>query len=162
MNTNEFWDVLEPGKKSDKPETSLRSELQKLSAEEIQSFQTHFDELFDKAYRWDLWGAAYVIHGGCSDDGFIDFRYALLSSGKEVFGKALENPDSLADLGEKMQQLDNEEFGYVAAEVYEKKTGSAIARIQSTDPEGNMGEEWDFDDETEVERRLPKICAVLD
>ena len=32
-------------------------------------------------YRWDMWAAAYLIGGGCSDDGFIDFRAGLIAQG---------------------------------------------------------------------------------
>lgn len=31
-----------------------------------------------EAYRRDLWAAAYHANGGCSDDGFIDFRIWLI------------------------------------------------------------------------------------
>ena len=100
MNIDEFWQVIEKGKESDEPEEIISEELKKLSPEEIISYQEQFDSLFDKAYRWDLWGAAYLIGGGCSDDGFMDFRYGLISRGRKVYEDALNNPDSLASLGE--------------------------------------------------------------
>ncbi|MFI0445410.1 DUF4240 domain-containing protein [Actinomadura sp. 6N118] len=31
----------------------------------------------DYAYRHPLWNAAYLIEGGCGDDGFMDFRDGL-------------------------------------------------------------------------------------
>lgn len=34
-------------------------------------------------YRRDLWAAAYIIGGGCSDDSFIDFRAGLIAQGHE-------------------------------------------------------------------------------
>ena len=46
------------------------------SPEEIVAFQRVLDELMDESYRADLWGAAYVINGGCSDDGFEDFPHS--------------------------------------------------------------------------------------
>jgi len=162
MELDKFWTILEKGKDSDEPEIGLKKELEGLSAEEIISFQNYFDEQFSKAYHWDLWGAAYLIHGGCSDDGFIDFRYALISKGREVYSKAVENPDSLADLGEKVESLDNELFGYVAGEVYESKTGQGIPIDSSSVSEGNMGQEWDFDDEAELRKRLPKLFAIIE
>ena len=44
-----------------------------------------FDAKMDQAYSWPLWGAAYVINGGCSDDTFTDFRAALISRGRQAF-----------------------------------------------------------------------------
>jgi len=40
-----------------------------------------FRRYLNKAYTWDLWGAAYLINGGCSDDGFEYFRRWLVSRG---------------------------------------------------------------------------------
>jgi hypothetical protein len=50
-----------------------------------------------ESYRWDLWGAAYLINGGCSDDGFDYFRGWLLSQGRAIWQATLADPDSLAD-----------------------------------------------------------------
>ena len=44
-----------------------------LPAAEIEAFDRLLYEKIDAAYRWSLWGAAYVINGGCSDDGFEYF-----------------------------------------------------------------------------------------
>ena len=38
----------------------------------------------DDSYRWDLWGAAYLANGGCSDDGFDYFRGWLIGQGRKV------------------------------------------------------------------------------
>jgi hypothetical protein len=160
MDIDEFWNIIALGKDSDTPEVSLKFELQKLCPEEIASFQSHFDVLFDQAYRWNLWGAAYIIHGGCSDDGFIDFRYALISKGKALYEKALENPDSLSELNNAEVLLDNELFGYVASQVYENIVGKEIPSNNSTPVDESMGEEWDFDDEAENKKRLPRLYSV--
>lgn len=158
MNNDEFWDVIEQVKVSEEPEELLKTELEKLPPENIATFQNIFDSLFDDAYRWDLWGAAYLIGGGCSDDGFIDFRYGLISKGREVYERAIENPDTLAGLGEG-QEIENEMFGYVAQEVYEEKTGNEIQRAMSkySNPQG---EQWDFDDEDENLKRLPNLMKA--
>ena len=50
------------------------------------------------AYQYGLWTAASVIErGGCTDDGFIDFRGWLIAQGREVYMATLKDPDSLAD-----------------------------------------------------------------
>ena len=35
-----------------------------------------------RAYTWEVWGAAYVVEDGCSDDCFRDFRAYLISLGQ--------------------------------------------------------------------------------
>ena len=76
----------------------LRDRLAGFSKEEVTAFSDHFDQAWGDAYTWELWGAAYVIQGGCSDDSFSDFRATLISLGREVYSKALADPESLADL----------------------------------------------------------------
>lgn len=38
-----------------------------------------------------------MIHGGCGDDTFRDFRASLISRGRQAFDRALANPEWLAD-----------------------------------------------------------------
>jgi hypothetical protein len=39
----------------------------------------------------------YLIGGGCSDDGFIDFRAGLIAQGRDWYERAAASPDDLAD-----------------------------------------------------------------
>jgi hypothetical protein len=154
MNRDEFWELIATGQAEKAPGKRVRAALKKLSSGELESYQQHFDELFDEAYRVDLWGAAYTLEGGCSDDGFTYFRYALISLGRKVFESALKNPDSLANI----EIREDESFGYIAHEVYEERTGKSlpVGRARLAQPQG---ESWDFDDADEVRRRMPKIAA---
>jgi len=156
MNIDKFWNLIDKGKNSKKPEAILKKELKKLSKEEIIAFQQHLDILFHNAYRWDLWAAAYIMRGGCSDDAFKDFRYGLISKGKELYEAALKNPDSLSDYDIK-EDICNELFAYVALEVYEDKTGEEMPRLDFEEQKTPSGEAWDFDDEEENKKRLPKL-----
>ena len=70
-----------------------------------------------EAYRWDLWAAAYLIQGGCSDDGFEYFCDWLISLGKHRFEAALRNPDSLAEVIEDEDDEEGREFEAFAAAV---------------------------------------------
>ena len=56
----------------------LHQLLRQLSPDDLISYQHHFRTYLHLAYRWDLWGAAYWLSGGCSDDGFLDFRSCLI------------------------------------------------------------------------------------
>jgi len=138
----------------------LRDELMKLPSGEVLDFDHHFDNLLDSAYRWDLWGASWVFMDGCGgDDGFWDFRSALISQGREVFENALIDPDSLADIPE--QEVDNmfaEGFQYVSAQIYEKKAGGYPERVRPH-PKQPFGEQFDGEDEEELQRRYPRTYA---
>ena len=75
MDTSQFWQLIQRSFDNcagdiDKQESALKEALVPLKAEEIVSFYTHFAEFLEEAYSRDLWGAAYIIGGGCSDDGF--------------------------------------------------------------------------------------------
>jgi hypothetical protein len=100
MDRDEFWRHIDAARlrNPDSYEIGLRSQLEPLSVAEIASFRDHFDQLFDTAYRWGLWGAAYLIEGGCSDDGFTDFRYGLIALGQPIFEAALAKPESLIEI----------------------------------------------------------------
>jgi hypothetical protein len=157
MNRDQFWTLIESAraKSAAEPEQGLRDELSSLSIDQLASFQQHFDELVDTAYRRKLWGAAYLIGGGCSDDGFTDFRYGLISLGRATYEAAIENPDSLVTVE---AEIPNESFGYVASALYEEKGGGALER-KSTAPRDPVGDDWDFDDNLESQRRLPRLHA---
>ena len=66
-----FWDIIDATVSPDYDAQleSLGTALSKLSGDELIAFEADFRRASLGAYRWDLWGAAYVINGGCSDDG---------------------------------------------------------------------------------------------
>src|SRR5438093_10687165 len=106
-------------------------------------------------------GAAYLINGGCSDDGFEYFRDWLISRGQVIYNAAVENPDTLADITEPgRDDYEFEELGYIALEVYEELTGNEMPQLDfqwSAEPKGRN---WDFDDKNEVSRRLPQLTKL--
>lgn len=159
MNIDMFWGLIEQGNNANEPEKVLEQQLANQPVEDLIAFQEIFDRLFDQAYQWELWGAAYLIGGGCSDDGFMDFRYGLIAKGKEVYEKALSDADSLAELGEDTE-IENEMFGYVAQEVYQNATSQELPRADSTSAAEPSGDVWDFDDDAENTKRLPRLSAI--
>src|SRR6516225_8209996 len=95
MTIDRFWSLIEAARGG---ETPLSEALASLSLGELVAFDHHYQTLFRLAGTSDLWGAAYLIEGGCSDDCFIDFRYWLIAQGREVYEATVRNPDSLADV----------------------------------------------------------------
>ena len=94
-----YWDIVEKSLKhknnQDDQEQFLIKEIEKLSLKEIIGFRLRTDKFLYDTYTSEMWCAAYIMNGGCSDDGFEYFRNWIISRGKEVFYKAKENPDSL-------------------------------------------------------------------
>ena len=79
----------------DLPEVSgLETSLAARAAQEIIEFDRIFMTLYCESYSWNLWGAAYVINGGCSDDGFDYFRAWLIAMGRSVFERAVRDRDA--------------------------------------------------------------------
>jgi hypothetical protein len=130
-------------------------------------------ELRVESYRWDLWGAASLINGGCSDDGFDYFRGWLLGQGQAIWQAALANPDSLADHPQVRVHrpyqdfyvyLECEDMLGVAYEAYEALTGQEFTpEVPGRHPWPgfpDLGERWDFEDAAEMQARYPRLWEV--
>lgn len=168
MPVDRFWDLIDRTTKyesdQDTQMEALRSELRKLSGNEIEAFERAFHEQQRRAYSWDLWGAAYVINGGASDDGFEYFQRWLISKGRKVFEAALADPDSLATLittPEPENLYDFELFAYVAREVWEEKTGLDTDRFPYTGaPPASQPSGVPFEEDGDhLARRYSKLWA---
>jgi hypothetical protein len=116
-------------------------------------FGQHFDAMMDSAYCWSLWGAAYGINGGCGDDSFVDFHASLIARGRQVFERALSDPDTLAD-----EDFDGSDWFY---EGYQCAVADAVRSVAGNRPHRKMrdrrsGAEWQED---KVYDLLPKLSA---
>jgi hypothetical protein len=159
-----FWFTIEQSRTDaaspEEQSAKLRSLLQTLPVEEVEEFDRMFRARMNDAYSWDLWGAAYVIHGGESDDGFEYFRAWLISKGRFLFEGAVADPDSLADLvpGDARGPLEFDGISSIAPEVWAAKTGRDPAAMPSMpeaaqEPSGTPFNE----DEAALARRYPKL-----
>lgn len=122
-----------------------------------------------------MWAAAYLIGGGCSDDSFIDFRAGLIAQGRDWYHTVLASPDSLAShpavTAAVRRPWDNPLFyelvNYAASYAFERVSGDEHGFWDALDARGqrnctlaDMGEDFDFDDEQEMHRRLPRLSAL--
>ena len=160
MEISDFWRIIAAarsarGNDRESRVEALRERLAGLPPRELQSFQNHYDSLITAAYRWDLWGAAYIINGGCSDDGFRYFRDWLISEGEEVYQAALADPESLARL-RRIPLAENEYFGYVALELFKEAGDGELKRDMFTEEAGPAGQRWEED---AVYDLFPKLAA---
>ncbi len=170
MSPDKFWTIIQIAGLSDyDPDAhlnALESALRQLEIEEIASFDFAFRQFLNNAYTWDLWGAAYVIHGGCSDDGFEYFRRWLISKGRKIYETALLEPDGLAEVYEHSGPngvWEFEEFYHVAGIIFEEKGGEGDVRdYAKAETKAELGEsgptgEQFKEDEVSLSTRYPKL-----
>ena len=160
MNIDQFWDIVgrvnaaAPGDMDAKC-ALLADALRQLSREEVRSFASHFSDCYFLAYQWEIWDAAWLIKGRCSDDKFSDFRATLISLGRAPFEAALANADSLADFNLDPAWATYEGYQYVAGAVCEEKGGERVGdgRQHPREPAGSACPEW------EMAAKFPKLAA---
>ncbi|MFC1431383.1 DUF4240 domain-containing protein [Streptacidiphilus sp. N1-3] len=183
MDINAFWDIIETARRTGPGNGSfadaLVDQLASRSKQDILEYQERFDEVHDALYRWDVWAAAYLIGGGCSDDSFIDFRAGLISLGRDWYENAAACADSLAGhptviaaaARDRDDALFCEEANYAAPEAFQRVTGADEDFYEAwrhyreslgalAERPAEMGEDFDFDDPQEMHRRLPRLASL--
>jgi Protein of unknown function (DUF4240) len=159
-----FWGIVERSRADAGGDTGrqtqlLEERLARMPASAIADFGALRRRLDERAYRWDLWGAANVIEDGCSDDCFRDFRAYLIALGRPAYEAALRDPDSLAGVVQDAETGDWENADEVASEAYEDVTGEDLPAGDS-EPSGEpRGRPWDDGQEDELVRRYPRLAA---
>lgn len=183
MDRNQFWTILDKtidasNRSPEKQQELIKQELMTLDQDQVEDFGRTFTEFTNQAYTWDLWGAAYVIFGGCSDDTFSDFRGWLVAQGKEIFLNAVSNPESLSSLPkiDGDLQYEFEGYNYLADEVIDQLSDtnqdSTMGENEidleallegmesgSTEPMEPEGEQWT---EEELPNRYPELCKIYE
>ncbi|MFG2670230.1 DUF4240 domain-containing protein [Streptomyces sp. NPDC048445] len=166
MDETEFWEIVDSTRETadGDPEDHadlLVERLVQLDPDSVLDFARHFEARYNRAYRWELWGAAAVLLGGASDDAFDYFRCWLIGQGREVFEGAVHDPDSLAELLDDFdEELDGdaEELGYAADEAYEQLTGVVTPDLglppQPAEPEGIP---FSLEDHAALAERFPSL-----
>lgn len=166
MDETEFWKLVDDAREAAEgdPEEQadlLVERLAQLDPDSVLDFARHFESRYNRAYRWDLWGAAWVLLDGASDDAFDFFRCWLIGQGRHVFEGAVHDPDSLAELlGDFDEEIDGdgEELGYAADEAYEQLTGMVAPELgippAPPEPEGTP---LDFENEELLAERYPRL-----
>lgn len=189
MDLDTWWDVVERARTAvgeragdrnlpdDPLPTALTAVLVTLSPEELVDWKVTRRSVIDSAYRWPLWNAAYLIEGGCGDDGFLDFRDGLVLQGRAVFDRALADPDSLAELPvvqlmateeggwlgyESVSYLVNDAYRQVAGNLEDLDDAVAAAVRDQPRPAEPAGSDWDPEDDAENRRHLPRLAELFD
>jgi Protein of unknown function (DUF4240) len=165
MDRAAFWDLIADTRAAAGNDTGRQSQLleQRLSAlpaQQIVDFQRLRRGFDERAYTWDLWGAAYVIEDGCSKDCFRDFRGYLISLGRRPYEAAVSDPDSLAPIMQDAEQGDWENADSVAGDAYASATGEDLPTDDSDLSGDPRGKPWDDDGDGEalLVRRYPRLA----
>ncbi len=159
-----FWQLIEETRSAAGNDTGRQSDLLKdrlthLSPQAIVDFARIRHSLDRRAYTWNLWGAAYVIQDGCSDDCFRDFRGYVISLGRVPYENAMSNPDSLASVVQDAEKGDWENADNVAPDAYSSVTSDDFP-FDTSDLSGPpSGTRFDENDAAGLARRYPRLAA---
>lgn len=164
MDDHTFWDLIDASRARSRPASTDDAEQQhaileellvELPAVEIAEFDRIFRRLHVAAYHWDLWAAAYIIEGGCSDDGFTDFRSGLIGLGREVYENAVQDPATLISLPTRGVDFSNELLMYAAPNAHERVAGEELPIDDAEVPHEPAGRPWQ---EAHVAERYPELA----
>jgi hypothetical protein len=163
MTDERFWSLLEKARAAGrgdcfKTAAALQRSLEALSTGEILGFGLRFHDRLRESYRWDLWGVAYLVNGGASDDGFEYFRAWLIGQGHEYYAAALKDPERAAERAGRRQDNECEQLLYCAMQAYEKKTGRAMPMMPhepGAAPAKPAGTAWKEED---LPRLFPNVA----
>jgi Protein of unknown function (DUF4240) len=132
--------------------------LLELKKSELRTHVSQFNKLLKSSNRWTLWGAAYLMNGGCSDDGFLYWRCWLIAQGRKVYEAALQDADSLSDAKLRFGRSDEFELEEILDAFDDAQDAvhleSDVLSDSSSDPRGKR---WDIEDEDQARWRLPKL-----
>jgi hypothetical protein len=163
MDEDRFWRIIHTVKLKSHGDYALfqedlADELGRLAPQDIILFANRFRYFRGIANTWELWGAIYIIHGGCGDDSFNDFREWVIGQGKDFYYKTIKDPDSLVEVAtEEIEDVEWEGLGYVPDAVYKDKTGQELPgsfreQIETT------GREW-TEDSDDLKSMFPRLSA---
>jgi hypothetical protein len=169
LEEESYWVIIENSLKKNSNQSDqelfLVNEIEKLTPKEMIGFRLRTDKLLFDSYTSDLWCAAYIMNGGCTDDGFEYFRCWLISRGKETFYKAKENPDSLINLVKEDRGIyEFEGFWYVAINAFKNETDKEIYSYIDYDTFVTNDENYpllNFTWNVDEPQSMQKICPIL-
>ena len=159
MSEEIFWQLIDKSRNAANDDyqtqiTSLKTILLSLEPTEIEKFNNTFIALLAASYDYKLWGASYVINGGCSDDCFDYFRQYIIGHGKEKFYQTIKDPESCVNWVKSEEEDNWEGLQYSAIGAYKQKTGKEIPMTYHPNFE-LKGKKFD---ENTVMKKYPKLA----
>jgi hypothetical protein len=171
MTEDQFWDFIAAAQAIahndlDDLHQQLLAQAEALSNDELIALHGWIWVFLRRSYLAKLWAAAYLVNGGCSDDGFDYFRGWLLAQGKAVFFAAIADPDSLAEVLPQIpgwqpgEELEFEDMLGIASDVFKLRTGN-YAPFPAPEPDHDFGEMWDEENDDFYREHLPRLYALM-
>jgi hypothetical protein len=179
MDRDEFWAIVDRAREgvedtrtvegAEQVVGNVGQRLAGLGREAAVAFDLRYAALGAESYDWNLWGAAFLMNGGCSDDAFDYFRGWLVTQGRSVWERALRDPDTLAELGidpddaflmcESMLLVGRAAFDEDAD--FFAAVASARAELPADTFNGPLlGDDFDHEDEDEAHARYPRLAEI--
>ena len=180
MDRDEFWTIVGPAREGVDTRTAEGAEqvaervgqrLAELGRETAVAFDLRYAALGAESYDWNLWGAAYLMKGGCSDDAFDYFRGWLVTQGRSTWERALRDPDTLAELGIDPDDdfLECERMLSIGRAAFDQDTDfyAAVDAARAELPADTftgplLGDDFDHDDDHEAHARYPRLARVYE
>jgi hypothetical protein len=176
VDEDTFWTIIDSARAAAKPfHEALVDDLATRTEGEILDYYERFGALRLALHRWDIWAAAYLMGGGCSDDRFTDFTAGVVAQGRDWYSRVVTSPDSLADhpaisavAGRAWNNpLFYEQVNYAATYAFGRVTSDEEAFYEALESRergdygpAEMGEQFDFDDISQLRSRLPRLSAI--
>jgi Protein of unknown function (DUF4240) len=156
-----FWRLIAEARRASNDQASflnnLKTTLEKFEAKQIMNFQKILAEKTNQLNTWEHWALAYIARRGCSDDGFQDFKAWAVSKGEQAYNiiKTFDE-ERLVSLFDEDPQL--EELYYLAEEVYQDKTSSAMSIVSDKKSTELTGQKWN---EENLKTLFPSLCQLF-
>ncbi|MBV1778518.1 DUF4240 domain-containing protein [Paeniglutamicibacter sp. ABSL32-1] len=167
-----FWQIIDQAHEScdggaEEFAEALREGLRQSDQQEVVAFDQLYALKTQALYSWELWGVAYLLLGGCSDDEFTDLRTWIVAQGRDFYLSCRKDPTMLANgqLKDPTEVMDAEEVRYVPDEIFMEMTGTSIEEQYPDQPSASMagqapaGVPWD-DYPDRLEARFPQVQAL--
>jgi len=163
MTEDQFWEMIDASRIQSKDCEGQARKLQHLlfesSAQDILAFDQRFRQKLIDAYRWDLWGIAYLINGSCSAKGMRGFCCWLIGQGRQTYEQILREPESILRwVEEDEEELGCEALMHVSAYAYDDVVGDDMPSSDLSLPEEPAGTPWKAQD---LEKQFPKVAEVF-
>ncbi|GAA1536441.1 DUF4240 domain-containing protein [Dactylosporangium maewongense] len=179
MDQDEFWAIVDRAREgiedtrtaegAKQVAEKVGQRLAELGREAAVAFDLRYAVLDAESYDWNLWGAAYLMRGGCSDDAFDYFRGWLVTQGRSIWERALRDPDTLAELGidpdddfllcESMLSVGRAAFDEDAD--FFDAVDAARAELPADTFNGPLlGDDFDHEDDDAVHARYPRLAEI--
>ncbi|AFY60067.1 DUF4240 domain-containing protein [Synechococcus sp. PCC 6312] len=162
MEEQEFWAIIAASQTEsgdcESQAQRLEAILSALPPSDIIEFDFLFRQKVIAAYRWDLWGIAYLVNGGCSDDSFDYFRYWLIGQGVGAYDQVLANPEAILNYIDQDTEIECESLIYASHSAYEALVGEAMPTKALTYPREPAGQAWE---EETLADLFPQVAAQV-